>query len=143
MKKLIICFLVLAIMIAGFVSAGICENIVARGNLREGLFIPGWLPYKDDRFNMYTLNSTAIGHITFEKGVITSINCTTISNPTFNVYLKDDKTISDIYDSKSPAGAYEAKKRAGDIRIEGIGFTKKTKGAFTNFGIWVMSWFGK
>ena len=141
MKAII--YLFIFFILTAVASASVCENIIQDLKLRTGLYMPKFLPYKNERFNVYTLQNETVGHMIIEKGVITSVNCTQIENPTYLLYIKDDIAVKEIKNNDKPAKDLDKKIAAAEIKLRGASFTKKVKGTLTRIGVKIAGWFGK
>lgn len=124
---------------SGVETQDICNYI--KEKVVIGGEIPSYVPYKNERFNIYTLDKKPVGSIVSEKGVLKDISCETISDPSYNLYLKDLTTIKNVFDSEKPLKAFNKEKSEGNIDIEGQTVSKSLKAGFTNILLRVAGWF--
>jgi len=108
---------------------------------KPGEYLPSFLPYKNEVFNVYDLNNNPAGHITIENRMVVSSGCTLADDPTYTIYVEDGQTIKDIRESSDSAEAYIDNIKSGTLDIEGQSFWRKFKGSMTNGFAAVASWF--
>ncbi len=119
----------------------LCNYMFERTNIEIGTSVPKLIPYSNERFNIYTTEQELIGHLIFEKGIVTSYNCEAIDNPTYNVTIKSKLTIDDIMSSDSPVKELNKKLGNKEINLIGITYSKKIKGFFTKISLNLLSIF--
>ena len=120
-------------------APSLCGDLM---NLAQvGNSLPGFIPYKNDVFNVYDLEGTPVGHITLVQGEITAVDCTVVEEPTNNVFVKNGAVIDDIKASENSAKTYQEMKRDGFISIKGVHFKNKVKTGFVNIGLFFASLF--
>lgn len=119
----------------------ICNYLKDDLGLKEGLNLPSQIPYSNEIFNIYTKENTPIGHIEIKDKTIVSIGCDVKDKSTFNIYIKDKQTISDIASSTDQLSELNKKIKSKDLEIKGASFGKKIKGAFTRLGLKIAGWF--
>ena len=149
MKKLITILIIL--LIVPFVFADnetvssegkeLCDYIFAKTNIKMGTSVPKMIPYKNERFNVFTNKDELVGHLIFEDGLVTSYNCESIEEPTYNVIVKGKSTIDDIMDSESPIKVLNKKLGNKEIDLKGVTFGKQFKGFMTKLGLSIASVF--
>lgn len=119
----------------------ICTYMIVDRGIQVGWTVPSGIPYSTDRFNAYTQDDEIVGHAIIEKKVISSIDCSLIEDPTYNIYILDLQTIEDIYAAESRIDELNRKLDSGDIRVEGTSTMKSVMVAFTRLGLKVAGWF--
>ncbi len=149
MKKLLTILIIL--LIVPFVYAGnettnsegkeLCDYIFAKTNIEIGTSVPKMIPYKNERFNVFTNQDEPVGHLIFEDGLVTSYNCEQIEEPTYNVIVVGKSTIDDIRDSESPIKALNEKLGNKEIDLNGVTFGKQFKGFITKLSLSIASIF--
>lgn len=122
------------------INEELCNKIMSIDKIEVGGKLPGYIPYGNEKMNVYDSEDALVGNVVFEKGVMVSMGCTDVEDPTYKVYLKDDDVVDDIMGAESPID--ELSDRLGkDIILEGQSFTKKVKGSFTGMMVSIASWF--
>jgi len=119
----------------------LCNYIFERTSIEIGTSVPKLIPYSNERFNIYTTEQELVGHLIFEKGIVTSYNCEAIDNPTYNVTIKNKQTVNNIMDSESPIKELNRKLNNKEINLVGTTYSKKIKGFFTRLGLNIASIF--
>ena len=104
--------------------------------------IPDGIPFKNEFFNVYIDDEFFVfAKLTDKK--LTEVLCDESKESTYNVYITRD-FIMDTY-SKFPdidtIDYYNQNKKSGELKIEAVGFGRKLKMGFINFGLKVASWF--
>jgi hypothetical protein len=138
MKKIV--WLFLLIMLSSVVFANgqeICDYLIEEKGINIGTTLPKAMPYKNDIFNVYTIDGDIIGHIKLENRIVKSIDCNLIENPDFIVKVKDLEVVKSI----TSADTLNQALKANEITIEGQSITKKIKNTFTKLGIKIVSLF--
>ena len=136
--------LALILTLAPAVSAQtneICDYLTDNLSL-EDKAVPGFIPYGNERANIYTQNNQTVAHVITEQRNITSVGCEEIDAPTYTVYVHDSQTLERIFYSDKPLSQLEDEKKEGYIEVRGETFTKQLKNTATNLATRVLSWFG-
>ncbi len=149
MKKILTLFIILLIvpMVYGMNETNnsegeeLCNHIFAKTNIEIGTSVPKMIPYKNERFNVYTNENELVGHLIFEDGLVTSYNCEAIEEPTYTVMIKGKQTINDIMDSESPIKVLNQKLNNKEINLHGVNFGKQFKGFMSKLGLSIASVF--
>ncbi len=149
MKKLLTILIILLIVpfvyanneTAGSEGKELCDYIFTKTNIEMGTSVPKMIPYKNERFNVFTNEDELVGHLIFENGLVTSYNCESIEEPTYNVIVKGKSTIDDIMDSESPIKVLNKKLGNKEIDLKGVTFGKQFKGFMTKLGLSIVSVF--
>jgi len=106
-----------------------------------GYEIPGGIPFSDDVFNFYIDDEFFVSFVLEDKK-IASVGCEVSEDASYNVYASEE-LIEDLsgYDSGEGVVDFYNKKRAsGDLDIVAVGFGKKLKLGFINFGLKIAGW---
>lgn len=117
----------------------ICNYI--KEKVEVGGEIPGFIPFQDERFNIYNFDNEVIGHLISEDGVLTSISCTNITNPSYNLYINSLEVAQMIGEGESSLRQFNEAKAKNLIRLEGTSFGKKVKGSITSIIMKIAGWF--
>jgi parallel beta-helix repeat protein len=118
-----------------------CNYLIEILKLKENSSLPSFLPYKNEIFNIYTLDNKIIGHVEIKNNLIISFGCNLKENPTYNVYIKDTKIIENILNADSSIDAFNKAKKRNLIKIEGTRVSKKIKQGFVNLGLLIVGFF--
>ena len=144
MKKIIYLLIILILVAGAFAvsetqeedTSDLCRYIIQKANIPVGTKIPGiFMQYKNDRFNVYTHEGNAIGHLTLSNGYVAEFNCQSIDNPTYDVIIKDKETVDYVLNSEKRIKALSEKINNKEITINGINFGKDVKSFITKVGI--------
>ena len=104
--------------------------------------VPGFVPYGNERVNIYDLQNRSVGHVITEDSVVAAVGCQTVDEPTYEVYVQDLATVDRILHSESPLNQLQDEKRARNVRIEGTSLAKRVKQGFTMTAARVLGWLG-
>lgn len=118
----------------------VCEYL-ANSSL-EGAQLPGYVPYGNERINLYTGDDTSVGHVITESSVVTSANCTAIDAPTYEVYVQDLATVDRILHADAPMSQLNDERRARNVEIRASTFSKQVKNSVLMGVTRVLSWLG-
>ena len=156
-------FLFVFVLCTGFVSAGFFDDIFGKitGNVILGedynieceeaktIFdekylnyeIPGGIPFSDDVFDVYVDDDFFASFELREKKVL-GVSCESSDDVSYNVYVDSD-LIDEVSDDLGVkvVDFYNEKKKSGELKIEAVGFGKKLKLGFINFGLRIIGWF--
>jgi len=128
-------------LISANVGVDLCNYVFNSISIETGTAVPSAIPYKEERFNIYTLTNSPVGNLILTDGVVESYSCDTIENPTFNVYIEGKDTIDEILGAESMVDELVSKLNSKEIKVEGQTTGKKIKGFFTKIGLNIASWF--
>lgn len=140
MNKIIIALFVL--LSAPLVSAQYCTYLLEEIGMEEGMSVPSYIPYKNERIQIQDFNGENQGSVITEDGSVTSITCNEIENPTYIIQVDNNQTINDLFYSEQPMSTFDTLKDEGNVILEGQSFGKQLKKTATYGVIQVMSWFG-
>jgi len=144
MKKIIFIGIMLLLASSILVSAAetneICDYIMDDIKMKEGMFVPKFIPYSTDSFNIYSGNNS-VGNIIIDEKKVKSLGCDSINDSTYNVYIKNVDTLKDIFTAEKQVDVLNEKLSNKDIVVTTDGFFKNMNLAVTIFGIRVVSWF--
>ena len=118
----------------------ICTALQNTG-MTAGMDVPGYVPYKNERINVYTNEGQVVASVILTDKTVTSLTCNSTTDPTMNVYVQDAQTVTDVFNAASPIDAAHQKVKAGAVRIEGVTPAKKVKTFFAKIGLGIASWF--
>jgi len=118
-----------------------CKELLTHKDDLVGFTLPSIIPYKDEVFHILYNSEKPFGTLILENHTIKDFSCELKDEATFNIYIKDDKTLKSFGESENPLNTYNDLVKSGDIRFEGVGFGKKVKGFFTNLTARIASWF--
>ena len=108
----------------------------------ENFTIPSGVPFKNEVFNVYIDDEFFLSTELVDKE-ISEIVCESSEEVTYNVYVKS-KLILDVMGNEeeiNPIDFYNQKRKSGELEIKAVGFMRKIKMGFINFGLKIASWF--
>jgi hypothetical protein len=118
----------------------LCRDLINKTGAVSGAIVPGFMPYKNERINIYNPEDILIGHLETSDGVVSSISCAELENPTIIATITDLSVIDEILDSEKPLK--ELNNKIGeDIILNGQGFASSAKIVFARFGLRIASLF--
>lgn len=134
--------ILLILLLLPFVHAEseICDYIIQERGIKEGFSIPSFIPYNNDRFNVFDFNNNSAGSIIIEEGVITHIGCDQIENATVDIKVKNVQTLKDIYAAEDVSETFD-EKLDNEIITEGKTTGTEVKLFFTKIALKIISWF--
>ena len=108
----------------------------------ESYEIPKWVPFKNDIFDVYIDDEFFLSVELIDKKV-GEVSCEVPNDTTYNVYLSSGlmAEISEDNEEVNPIDFYNQKRKSGELEIKAIGFVRKIKMGFINFGLKIASWF--
>jgi len=139
MKKILM-FSVVLMMSFSLVNAITCEELISITSLEEGTKLPGALPYKNEKFNVY--QEEFLGSIIISDKIITKIDCgKKVEVPTYDLIINNEKIIAKLISSEKFVDDFDDALSNKDIEIKGHTFTKKSTSFLSKFAIKIASWF--
>ena len=97
--------------------------------------------YNDEVFNIYTMEGSDVAHAIVSDGIFTELNQGISDSPTMKIYIADEATIREVFDSENPLDTFYELKKEDKIKLDPVGAVKSIKYFFVNiFGI-IVSWF--
>lgn len=139
MKQILL--LLLAIFLVPVVFANpVCDYMMQEMGITTDMKLPGFLPYGNERINVYTQNVEIVGHIVTEKKIITSISCDVIEDETYVVKVANVGAVQSVMEAESPVDALNS--ALGDtITVEPKTTMKTVTNFFARMGLGIASWF--
>ncbi len=104
----------------------LCQELIERTEVVEDASIPRYLPYRNDKINIFDPNEELIGHLETSNGKVESIGCEALDEPNIHAYISDLEVIDIILDSDDPLKELNARLKE-DIILEGQSFGSQTK----------------
>ncbi len=106
-----------------------------------GIKLPDQVPFTDEILNLH-LDDKLIASILLVNKTVSDISCDINRTGTYNVYVASS-LFEESYDGEiNPINFYNEKKASGQIKIVGIGVSRKVKLGFINIGLKIAGWFG-
>ncbi|MFT7615982.1 MAG: hypothetical protein ACI8Y7_000810 [Candidatus Woesearchaeota archaeon] len=136
-----LCLAVLMMASTLVAANDICEYVTTEAGFVIGGVLPGFIPYKNEKINIYTTTDEPVGHITTKDGALSELDCTLIEEPTYIIKVQDVQTIKDILEAESAADALDDALGDDKILVDGQTATKAVKNFFTQIFIKIGSWF--
>lgn len=97
--------------------------------------------YNNEVFNIYTMEGSDVAHAIVSDGTFTELNQGISGSPTMKVYIADEATIREVFESENPLDTFYKLKKEGKIKLDPVGAVKSIKYFFVNiFGV-IVSWF--
>lgn len=122
------------------VDLNLCEDLIEKTRAVNGATVPSFIPYKNERINIYNPENVLVGHIKTEQGIVSSIDCEELEEPTLVAKIIDLSVIDEILDSENPLK--ELNNRIGnDIILDAQGFIRSAKLIFAKLSINIASLF--
>lgn len=147
MKRVGVIFGLLLLISIGFVMAEDftfeqmeCQSILQYKSEIIGIEIPEEVPLNSEIINLY-LSENIYGHIVLENKVVEDFDCTENEEATYDVFIKDEQTLWDIYEAEDVADMMLEKFSNKEIKLKGKTFSNKIKAVFARIGLKIFSWF--
>ena len=100
-----------------------------------GIELPAYMPFRTERFNIYTFDGEAVGLVELQDKAVTTVECATYEEEyTYDVYIKDYETVDMLFVTDDPLGVYKQHLKDDNIKIEGKTFGKKLQYFFFSVG---------
>ncbi|MDD4877595.1 MAG: hypothetical protein PHO02_01005 [Candidatus Nanoarchaeia archaeon] len=142
MKKIILIIMVLSLASIAYADDGIedVQTIEDVHNLMleqlspyigQSLGAVGKM-YGNEAVNFYLLDKSLIGYVKTEGGKFAKFGKGKVKTPTMEVYIESIDVISELNSSPKKIDTFYKLKKAGKIKLQPIGFGKKTKYGFAN-----------
>lgn len=107
MKKIILILLVIFSIPVGLAQSTLCDDFIDKTERISNSSVPTVLPYKNEVINVYTFEDEFIGHISTDKGEVSSIGCEELEEPTLNVKISNLSIIDLVLDSDKPLKEFD------------------------------------
>ena len=104
--------------------------------------VPKAVPFKNDVFNVYVDDEFFVSAELVDKK-IGELSCEFSNEATYNIYISSG-LVAEIGGSNekiNPIDFYNQKRKSGELEIKAVGFVRKIKMGFINFGLKIASWF--
>lgn len=102
-------------------------------NIEEGFELPGYVPYKNEKFNIYTNEGLDVGTLILENKKFKGFDRVISEDFTYKIYLKDMETINSIINSENPLDKFNELKKSKELKIEAKGVFGKVKTGIISF----------
>jgi hypothetical protein len=119
----------------------LCNYINTNYKDLEGQKLPGFIPYKNEIFNIYTNDDKEIGSLEIKDGTVQKFKCEMHEKSTYKVFIKGQETFEKIQNSEDPLGTLNEMISNKDIKIEGQTMFKSVKKTISNIFLKIASWF--
>lgn len=151
----------IVVLIAGFCSAGFVSEVMTGNVVADvginikwscenaktvfddgflGLEIPEKAPFTSEVFNVY-VDDEFFSSFVLEEKKVSGMSCLESDEATYRVYVSSGVLEEAAIEGLDFVEFYNEKKSEGEIKIKGVGFGKKFKMGFVNFGLRVAGWF--
>lgn len=122
-------------------SKDLFNLIIKNYQIKVDMSIPSYIPFQNEKFNIYTAQKEFVGTLTIEKGIITNLSKEILNDQTYDVYVDFEKLFA-IEINKGEEVDFNKILDAADVKLEGKTFAKKTKGVFMKMALGIMKIFG-
>lgn len=120
----------------------ICDYFVNDFGIKIGGRLPIYVPYSDEKFNVYTQDGELIGRIMLNNRQLAIVDCcVAFEDYTYEIYVDSLQTLQDIDESESRSAELLKKMSQDEISIEGKTFFKRVKMVFTKPVLRIFSFF--